>query len=413
MPEPSARLRCVVVGASLAGVRAAEAIRRAGFDGRLTLIGAETVFPPVDRPPLSKQVLLGAWEPARAALRVAVDLDAELLLGRSAASLALADRQVVLDDGQAVAFDGLLVATGSVVRRLPELESGQSRVHYLRTVDDCLALRDRLREAKTIVIVGAGLIGLEVAAAARTLGVSVDVVDVLPAPMERVAGPTVGHLIRRLHESHGVRFHLGTSLVAVDAAGATLGDGSVLPADIILVAAGARPATDWLAGTGLDIRDGIACDEFGRVLGAESVYADSVYAESVYAAGDVAATRNLLYGRPLRVEHWTNAAAQAEVAGMNLGRQLLGSRQAQPHQAIPYYWTDQYDWKLQMVGLVGPDVAAESDADGRRRAFRYSASGVLTGVLCVNWPSRLRLAKQELTQSLHAQRDRRAEAVSA
>lgn len=398
--ESSSHKECVIVGASLAGIRAAEAIRRAGFDGRLTLVGDEPLFPPVDRPPLSKQVLLGAWEPGRAALRVAPGLDAELVLGRRAVSLDLRAGRVALDNSRAIGFDGLMVATGSEVRRLPELDSARPGVHYLRSLSDCLALRDRLSAARGIVIVGAGLIGMEVAAGARSLGLRVDVVDLLPVPMDRVAGPHVGRLIRDLHESHGVRFHLGTSVLAAAPGSVTLTDGTVLPADAILVAAGARPATGWLVGSGLDVSDGVACDEFGRAVGAESVY----------AAGDVAAARHPLYGRAIRVEHWTNAATQAAVAGANLANWLLGSGEAVSHDAIPYYWTDQYDWKLQMTGLVGPEVTEERDQGGGRRAFAYSAAGVLTGVLCVNWPSRLRQAKQELARTSGS---RRPEAMSA
>ena len=241
----------VIVGASLAGVRAAQALRREGHEGRIVVVGAEEHWPPFDRPPLSKQVLTGAWPPDQARLRVPDPFDAELVLGRHAARLDLDDRTVTLDDGSSVAFDALVVATGAVPRTLPGTE-GTPGVHLLRTVDDALALRSALvdGDVRRVAVVGAGFIGCEVASSCRTLGLDVSIIEALDLPLTRVLGPQMGAFGAALQRAHGVDLHLGIGVRAIEGDGRVerliLADGTVVEADVVVVGIGVRPATDWL-----------------------------------------------------------------------------------------------------------------------------------------------------------------------
>jgi len=271
----------VVVGASAAGLTAAEALRREGYVGELTIIGDEPRSP-YDRPPLSKQILRGAWEEDRIVLRseeLLAELKASWILGTAASGLDPLARKVTLADGRVLGYDGLVIATGATPRRLP-FGHDLAGVHLLRTLDDTLALRDGLRCARSVAIVGAGFLGAEVAAVARELGLEVTVIDPLPAPMIRQFGAEMGELLRQLHEGRGVEVRCGTAVTALNGdggrvTGVDLADGSHVRADLVLVAVGARPATEWLAGSGLVIGDGVECDQY------------CVAAPGVVAAGDV------------------------------------------------------------------------------------------------------------------------------
>ncbi len=345
-------MNVVIVGAGLAGLRTAEALRDKGFDGPLTLVGEESHLP-YDRPPLSKQVLRGDREPMllRAEAEYA-DLDLDLRLGVRVTGLDPAARQVQTAGGP-LAYDHLVIATGAEPRRLPG-----SPGLVLRTLDDCRALAPYLREGATLGIVGAGLIGCEVAASARAKGAEVHLVDVLAAPLVRVLGDTVSQRIRALHEGHGVHLHLGTGVAEATANRLTLTDGAVLDVDVVLEALGARPTTDWLAGA-VPVDDGVVCDEVGQA------------AESVWAVGDVARWD----GR--RLEHWTSAAEQATV----VAAAILGERT--PWHVAPYWWSDQYDVKLQGVGLpASDDDVTMLEVGARQRPLAvYSRDGVLTGAV--------------------------------
>lgn len=373
----------VVVGASLAGLRTVQNLRREGHVGRIVLIGDEDHWPPYDRPPLSKQVLTGVWETEKARLRIDDSFDAELVLGRRAARLDLEARQVILDDGTAVAFDGLVVATGASPRSLPGTGT-MAGVHVLRSMDDCTALQQDLEVARRVVVIGAGFIGSEVASSCRSLGLDVTVVEALPLPLVRVLGPMMGEFAAALQRSNGVDLRLGVGVEAVEGDGAVerlrLSDGTTVDADVVVVGIGVIPATDWLEGSGLTIADGIVCDERCVALGSDG---------RVVAAGDVARWTNPFFGVSMRIEHWTNASDQAAHAARAL---LHGGDEAGPFAPIPYFWSDQFGTKFQFVGTSAPtdDVAVvEGSVDDRKFVAAYVRDGVVVGALCVNWPARM------------------------
>ncbi|MFJ5262516.1 NAD(P)/FAD-dependent oxidoreductase [Streptomyces sp. NPDC088387] len=366
--------RVVVVGASAGGLSAAEALRRAGHEGTITLVGDEPQTP-YDRPPLSKQLLGGDWEPDRLALRSGPDLDAlalELRLGVPATALDPAARSVTLADGVRLEYDALVVATGVRARRLPGTD-GVAGVHTLRTLQDALALRARLRAGRRLVVVGGGFLGTEVAAVARGLGVEVTLVEPAPVPLAPAIGEQAGRFLTRLHQENGVRVRVETAVGEVLSAegavtGVRLTDASVLPADEVLVAIGCVPNTEWLADSGLTVRDGLFCDEY---CGA---------APGVYGVGDVARWYNPLFGTDMRVEHRTNASEQA----MAVARTLVGPGERRPFAPVPYFWSDQYGTRFQAYGhLRGHDEARVLDSDfaGRRLLVAYRTGDRIAGVL--------------------------------
>jgi len=371
----------VVVGASLAGVRAAEALRREGFRGELTVIGAEQHFPPYDRPPLSKEVLAGLWEPDRGRLKVSDSLDAHLLLGRRAVAVDLDKNNVDLDDGTAVGFDGLVVATGATPKMLASIDATLPGVFVLRTHEDCLALREALVREPKVAIVGAGWIGCEVAATCRARGLQVSVVEFAEWPMERTLGAAMGSWAAGLHESHGVDLRLGVGVTAVSGRGRVeevhLADGTTVAADVVIVAIGVAPETGWLASSGLDIDNGVLLDASCRAIGAENVV----------AAGDVARWYNETFEADMRIEHWSNAVEQAGAAAQTL---LRTPEESLAYATVPYVWSDQYDKKLQYAGIPGEfhGVVEGSPEDGKFVAA-FSSDGRLVGALCVNSPARM------------------------
>jgi 3-phenylpropionate/trans-cinnamate dioxygenase ferredoxin reductase component len=372
--------RVVVVGASAAGLTAAQALRRGGYDGALTLIGDEQHLP-YDRPPLSKQILAGTWEPDRLALCGEGELGAlgaDLLFGRSAVGLDVASRQVLLDGGDRIDFDGLVIATGVTPRRLPGADL--AGVHLLRTLDDALSLRDQLLGSPAVAVVGAGFLGAEVAARARTMGLDVTLVDPLPVPLHRQFGARIGELIGQLHTDHGVDVRCGIGVRRfLDTAGRVTGieltDGSTLDAELVVVAVGARPAVDWLADSGLPLGNGVECDAFCQV------------APGIYAAGDVASWHNSHFDTRMRLEHRMNATEQAmAVAGNMLG----AARQFAP---VPYFWTDQYDARIQAYGIFPADAeiaVLHGQLTSRTFVVGYGHQGKVVGVLGWNSPRELR-----------------------
>ena len=372
----------MVVGASLAGVRAAETMRREGFDGVITILGAERHFPPFDRPPLSKQVLAGSWDVERARLRVVDALDAEVRLGVRASALDLSTRDVVLTGGERVGFDGLVIATGAIPRTIPGTEHIEG-VHVLRSLEDCLELRGAIESASRVAVIGAGFIGSEVASTARALGRDVSLVEALPLPLVRIVGEEIGQFFADLHRDNGVQVHLGGGVAGIEGDSRVervrLADGTAIDADIVVVGIGVRPATDWLVDSGLHVNDGVVCDETLAAKGAAGVV----------AAGDIARWPHRLFDNALmRIEHWTNAAEQGEHAATTLVR---GPARAAPFETVPYFWSDQHGVKIQFVGVGSPDdeiAVSEGSIAERKFVASFRRRGRVVGALCVNAANR-------------------------
>ncbi|WP_326566197.1 FAD-dependent oxidoreductase [Amycolatopsis rhabdoformis] len=376
-----------IVGASIGGVRTAQALRAEGYDGRIVLIGAEPHLP-YDKPPLSKQFLAGAWEHDRLALlseQEAAGLD--LRLGVAATALDPAAHEVVLADGTRVGYDTLVVATGAAAR--PSPWPAESGVHVLRSLVDGQDLRAALAEDGPVVVVGGGFIGAEVAATAHAAGRPVTVVDPLPAPIGRVLGDEVGRLVGDVHRRHGVATRFGVGVQDVTGhAGAlevTLTDGSMLPAGTVVVGIGAVPAVGWLAGSGLELDNGLVCDEFCRAVGHPEIF----------GVGDVARWFHPGHGEHVRVEHWTNAVEQASAVAHNIAHPSAPVA----YRPTEYAWSDQYDWKIQIAGR--PDrtdafeLAGDPAGDPPRFAALYrGADGRLAAVATVNWPRLLVAARR-------------------
>ncbi len=380
----------VVVGASLAGLRAAETLRRDGFSGRITMVGDEDRLP-YDRPPLSKQVLAGAWGPERASLaddETLEELQLDWRLGVRATGLDLDARQVELADGPAVGFDGLIVATGARCRTIPGTD-GLEGVHILRTLDDCLAIRaDLIAGPRRLVVVGAGFIGAEVAATAREMGLDVTMVEIAPVPFERVLGQAMGQVLADVHRDHGVDVRTGVGVAGIVGSGAVeaveLSDGASLDADVVVVGVGVVPNTEWLDGSGLQLDDGVRCDE------------TCLAGPGVVAAGDVARWPNQAFGEVMRVEHWDNAVEQ----GVHAARRLL-SGVPEPYRPIPWFWSDQFDRKIQLAGRTGPGDRAEivtGSVEERRFAAAYERDGRLVGILGFNRPRHVMQYRQLIAE---------------
>ncbi len=375
-----------VVGASLAGLRAAETLRREGYEGKVTLIGDEPVAP-YDRPPLSKQVLACQWEPDRTVLadtdRLA-DADIDLRLGCRATGFNLAERALELDGDERLAVDGLIVATGARCRTMAGSE-GLGGVHVLRTLHDCMALRaDFEAGPERVVVVGAGFIGAEVAATARGLGLEVTMVEALPTPLERVLGAEMGTICAQLHLDNGVDLRTGVGVAGLEGnervASVQLSDGAAVDASVVVVGIGVIPNTEWLEGSGLSVDNGVVCDEYCRA------------ADRVLAAGDVARWPNGRFGgEMMRVEHWDNAVEQGTYTARRLlaDAGLADGDDRGPYTPVPWFWSDQYDRKIQLAGWVaGHDEVAvvSGSTDERRFAAIYGRKGRLVGVLGFNRP---------------------------
>jgi 3-phenylpropionate/trans-cinnamate dioxygenase ferredoxin reductase subunit len=331
----------VIVGASLAGAKAAETLRAEGFDGRVVMIGAEAERP-YERPPLSKDYLRG--EVGREKVYVHDEdfyaaNEIELRLGRTAARLHTSIGEVALDDGKRVRYDRLLLATGAEPRPLPVPGEALDGVLYLRSVADSDVLRERLDRGGSVVVVGAGWIGAEVAASARQRGLDVTVIDPLGVPLERVLGSEVGSIYRDIHSDHGVRMLMGTGVAAFEGSTAVervrTSDGRTLDCDFVVVGVGVRPRAELAADAGLYVDDGILVDEHLQTS-----------VTGVFAAGDVAMTHYPFYGRRLRVEHWANALHQGPVAARN----MLGVWDR--YDRVPYFFSDQYDVGMEYSGFA-------------------------------------------------------------
>jgi 3-phenylpropionate/trans-cinnamate dioxygenase ferredoxin reductase subunit len=330
----------VIVGASLTGAKAAETLRHEGFEGRLVLVGNENARP-YERPSLSKDYLRGeAADPVYVhGEDFYAEHDIELLLGRTAVDMNPSVREVALDDGKRLRYDRLLLATGAEPRRLTVPGSRLDGILYLRSLQDSEAVRDRLERGGSVVVVGAGWIGSEVAASARQRGLEVTVVAPGSVPLARALGPELGGVYRDIHAEHGVRMLMGSGVEAFEGDGVVervrTSDGRSLDCDLVVVGIGALPRTALAAWGGLSTGDGIFTDEYLQTS-----------APGVFAAGDVASAHHPFYGRRIRVEHWANALHQGPVAARN----MLGAEE--PYDSLPYFFSDQYDVGMEYSGFA-------------------------------------------------------------
>jgi 3-phenylpropionate/trans-cinnamate dioxygenase ferredoxin reductase subunit len=367
----------IVVGASLAGAKAAETLRAEGFDGRLVLIGAEDERP-YERPPLSKDYLRG--EVGREKVYVHEDgfyaeQGIDLRLGRSAVHLNTSSKEVTLDDGERLRYNRLLLTTGAEPRRLPIPGGELEGVLYLRSVKDSDLLRERLDRGGTVVVVGAGWIGAEVAASARQRGLDVTVIDPNTVPLERVLGSEVGAVYRDIHAGHGVQMLMETGVDAFEGDNAVervrTSDGRELACDFVVVGVGVQPRIQLAAEAGIAVNDGIIVDEHLQTSGA-----------GVFAAGDVAHAHHPFYGQGIRVEHWSNALNQGPAAAHN----MLGHTDA--YHRIPYFFSDQYDTGMEYSGFA-PNwdrvVFRGDPAGGEFIAFWLAEDRVLAGMNVNVW----------------------------
>ncbi|MFE2881492.1 NAD(P)/FAD-dependent oxidoreductase [Streptomyces sp. NPDC059272] len=381
----------LVVGASASGLTTVEALRRKGYPNRITVLGAEP-HAPYDRPPLSKQILSGAWEPGRAALRteeMLSALDTEFVLGDPAVGLDAATRTVRTESGRELSADAIVIATGVRPRVLPG-QGGLTGVHVLRSLDDALALRTDLLAGSRLVVVGEGVLGSEIAATARTLGLDVTLTGPLTGPLALQVGPLVSGLLAELHTERGVQLRLGNGVVGLSGGqgrvtGVELSTGEVLPADVVVVAIGATPATEWLADSGLELDNGVVCDSRCEA------------APGIYAVGDVARWHHERLGRLIRLENRTNATEQA----MAVAGAILGDDRA--YEPVPYFWTDQFDAKLQVHGFLPTDAevdVVDGELAARRFVARYRSGGRVTGILGWNMPKQARQRRQEIVDAV-------------
>ncbi|HEY8582686.1 MAG TPA: FAD-dependent oxidoreductase [Capillimicrobium sp.] len=377
----SAPRRIVVVGASLAGLRAAEALRAEGFAGELVVVGDEP-HRPYNRPPLSKELLAGTADAAEIELQAVGELECEWLLGRAATSLDLHARRIGLDDGRELPFDGLVLACGAAARTLPG-PAPAAGVHHLRTLDDALALAEELPAAGHVAVVGAGFIGCEVAATARKHGAEVTMIDVAPSPLGGRLGDVVSAWVADLHTAGGVGLALGQGVDGLEGDGTLravrLAGGRAIEADLAVVGLGSVPSTRWLEGSGVPLSDGVLCDASLAVTGVDGVV----------AAGDVARWPYAPVGTTIRVEHWSNAVEQGTFAARTL---LHGAEAAGPFESVPSFWTDQHGVRISSLGLPGAAdraVLAEGSPEEGSFVVLYGRDGVLIGAVAVGLPRRL------------------------
>ena len=377
----------VIVGSSLAGLRAAETLRLEKYEGRIIIVGAEN-REPYDRPPLSKKVLAGEWEAERISLRKPEDLaklNVDWKLGSAAAALDTKNRIITLVSGETISFDGLIIATGSGVRKLPNQPDWKG-VHVVRTLDDSLNLRADLNPGARLVVIGAGFIGLEVAATAKARGCEVTVLEGALAPMMRGLGAEMGQAAALVHADNGVQLRCDVKVVGLvegspgAVGGVALDGGEIVPADVVVVGIGVVPATQWLENTELELRDGVVCD---TTLNAG--------VPGMYAAGDICRWLNNLYDQEMRVEHWTTASEQGAAAASNLLAVSRGE-QPKPYAAVPFFWSDQFAARIQFLGRAnGDEIAHVVVGSPEERSFvaLYEKDGYLKAALGVSRPKQL------------------------
>jgi 3-phenylpropionate/trans-cinnamate dioxygenase ferredoxin reductase subunit len=366
----------VIVGGGLGAARTAEQLRRAEYTGPITIVSDE-VHLPYDRPPLSKEVLRSEVDDVALKPREWYDeKDITLRLGSAATGLDTAEQTVTLADGSVIGYDELVITTGLVPRRIPSFPDLEG-IRVLRSFDESMALRTHASAAKRAVVVGAGFIGCEVAASLRSLGVDVVLVEPQPQPLAAVLGEQIGELVTRLHRAEGVDVRTGVGVAEVRGEGhvdtVVLSDGTELAADLVVVGIGSHPATGWLDGSGIEVENGVICDEAGRTS-----------APNVWALGDVASWRDPT-GHQARVEHWSNVADQARVVVPAMLGQDVPSA-----VVVPYFWSDQYDVKIQCLGEPeATDIVHLVEDDGRKFLAYYERDGVLVGVVGGGLPGKV------------------------
>lgn len=373
----------VIVGGGLAAARTAEQLRRAEYSGPVTIVSDE-VHLPYDRPPLSKEVLRAEVDDV--VLKPAEfyeENDITLRLGSAATTLDTDAQTVTLANGEVLSYDELVIATGLVPKRIPSLPDLEG-VRVLRTIEESLAMREHAGSVKRAVVIGAGFIGCEVAASLRKLGVAVTIVEPQPTPLASVLGTRIGELVARLHRAEGVDVRAGVGVSGISGSGhvekVQLADGSELDADLVVIGIGSRPSTDWLEGSGVTVDNGVVCDVHGRTS-----------AKNVWAIGDVASWQDAS-GHQVRVEHWSNVADQARV----IVPALLGG---EPPSAVvvPYFWSDQYDVKIQCLGEPeADDVVHVVEDDGRKFLAYYERDGVVVGVVGGGMPGKVMKARSKI-----------------
>lgn len=373
--------RAVIVGSSVGGVRAAQALRSEGFEGSIVLIGEETHLP-YDKPPLSKAFLSGKSGIADVSLLTAdeaKELNIDLLLGHAAQSVDVEMNEVHLNDGTTVAFDYLIIATGARAR--PSPWGQRSGIHVLRTMSDSMALAKDLIPGSRLVIIGGGFIGAEVASTALGLGLTVTMVDPLPVPMARILNEKVGQIFTDMHSARGVATKFGQGVTGITGERGDLSveltNGETIGADTVLVGIGAIPNVEWLEGSGLEIDNGIVCDSYSRALGFPHIH----------VVGDVARWLHTGHNELIRVEHWTNAVDQA----FCVARNIVHPDDLRAYAPVEYVWSDQHDWKIQIVGRIGTDdfQVIGHPANSRFAVLYSHDQETLTGAIVVNWPRAL------------------------
>ena len=386
-----------IVGASLAGLSAARTLRREGFNGSIVVLDADPALP-YDKPPLSKQLLAGDWDPEKIVLS-AVNEDLQLDLRRATRAIALdtANRQLTFTTSQSAAsdvapgeretltYDGLILACGASARWLPGTQ-GIAGVHVVRSLDDSLQLRDELEaNPSRVVVIGAGFIGAEVASTCRKRGLNVTLIEAMPLPLGHILGEQVGEVCAEIHRMNGVDLRLGTGIEKLNTiqtdegervVGVTLSNGETIDAEVVVIGIGVAVNTQWLENSGLHLENGIVCDNTLKA------------AANVVACGDIARYPSARMGQMVRIEHWEHAIAGGEAAA----RTLLAEMSGQPgpvFDALPWFWSDQYDRKIQLAGRPGPDDSFEI-VHGSLEEFRfvalYGKGDNLTAVLGMNRP---------------------------
>ena len=361
----------VIVGGGAAGLAAALKLRRSGYQRALTLVSAEAEAP-YDRPNLSKDYLAGTapedWLPLRSD-QFYRDNGIELVLGTAARGLDTSQRKVTLQNGRELSFDRLLLATGGTPARLQIPGAEPDRVLYLRSVADCRAIIKHAASAQRVVLLGSSFIAMEVAASLRTRGLDVHVVGRDSVPLQRVLGEQLGNFLRRLHESRGVVFHLGTSIERIAGRTVTLGDGTTLDADFVVVGAGVRPVDDLARSAGITVNNGVTVDD--NLMTSVS---------GIYAAGDIAAWPDQRSGERLRVEHWVVAQRQGETVARN----MLGAREK--FTAVPFFWTQQFDVTINYVGHASAwdHIRIDGDIEQRDCAVRFERGGRVLAVATIS-----------------------------
>ncbi len=382
MPE---RQTFVVVGANLAGGRAAQWLRQEGFDGKIILIGAEP-DPPYERPPLSKEYLRGDMSRERLFIATSEayrEQEIELRLATRATSINPSERSVELESGERIGYDKLLLATGGHVRRVSVPGSELEGIHYLRTVADSERIAAEVQPGRRLVVIGAGFIGAEVAATARTKGLEVHVLEMAPVPLGRVLGEELGRIYAEIHRDHGVQLHTGEAIERFEGAKrverVVSSSGRTIDCDFVVVGVGIEPATELAREAGLEVENGIVVNEYCETS-----------APDIYAAGDVASFYHPLLDTRLRVEHWSNAQNQ----GITAAKNMLGKQKA--YDDIPWFWSDQYDLNMQYIGHAPrwDEIVLRGDVAGRSFTAFYVEGGRLRAALAVNHQRDIRASRE-------------------